>query len=562
MQARTSSGSTFLRSLSLMAIAGIAVAAPHAVAGDFCSIGDDICLIHPAFTVWYVDADKNQFGFENHGAQLGWDSDKPNFLAGEPRAAWANGRDDFFICRPNPSNATELDWYGRANLSTTGVGEIQWVGAFGLGGDHALIGDFQNSGDQIAVVGRRNGDLWFIVDSNRNMDHEEASDRKEIWNIPFGPNDRVLAGYFVDPNGEDLAVYRAGSNTWELYEQNPIWGVSDSPHVSFHFGSTGELPLTADFNGDGHADIAMWNSQYNRMFINLWETGAPNGGYGPDHDVDEVRDLSAEVNWVNTHYGTSAPWNIAALGLNFDDVQQDKPTPPPYVTWDDGRILCPSGGGTVTLSAWGQGKYKYVWSTGSCSGPTVAEGATVVLPAPTQTTTYYVHAETKGWCARPSTCNSVTLAVSDPPSVAIDPTDTSTCPGGTACFDVMVSGATWGVSYRWRRQGVPLYDGPTGWGSVVYGADSPNLCITGITANDLGSYDCVVSSTCGSDLSSTATLHECLADLDCSGFVDLDDYIEYIHAFEAGVNEADFDGSGFVDLEDFIAFVTAFEAGC
>ncbi len=54
----------------------------------------------------------------------------------------------------------------------------------------------------------------------------------------------------------------------------------------------------------------------------------------------------------------------------------------------------------------------------------------------------------------------------------------------------------------------------------------------------------------------------CAADFDASGFVDLDDYVAFVLAFESGGDEADFDHTGFVDLDDFVAFVLAFEAGC
>ncbi|MCC6426071.1 MAG: hypothetical protein IT435_04550 [Phycisphaerales bacterium] len=54
----------------------------------------------------------------------------------------------------------------------------------------------------------------------------------------------------------------------------------------------------------------------------------------------------------------------------------------------------------------------------------------------------------------------------------------------------------------------------------------------------------------------------CPADFDGSGFVDLEDFAAFVHAFEAGTDDADFDGSGFVDLDDYHAFVLAFEKGC
>ncbi len=55
---------------------------------------------------------------------------------------------------------------------------------------------------------------------------------------------------------------------------------------------------------------------------------------------------------------------------------------------------------------------------------------------------------------------------------------------------------------------------------------------------------------------------ECSADIDGSGFVDRDDFDDFVHAFEAGLPGADIDGSGFVDAADFTVFVEVFEAGC
>lgn len=54
----------------------------------------------------------------------------------------------------------------------------------------------------------------------------------------------------------------------------------------------------------------------------------------------------------------------------------------------------------------------------------------------------------------------------------------------------------------------------------------------------------------------------CPADLDGSGYADLDDFGLFIGVFQDGVLRADMDGSGFVDLEDLQEFVKAFESGC
>lgn len=52
----------------------------------------------------------------------------------------------------------------------------------------------------------------------------------------------------------------------------------------------------------------------------------------------------------------------------------------------------------------------------------------------------------------------------------------------------------------------------------------------------------------------------CPADFDKTGFVDTDDFDEYVRAFEAG--DADIDCSGFTDTDDYDYFVRLFEKGC
>ncbi len=55
---------------------------------------------------------------------------------------------------------------------------------------------------------------------------------------------------------------------------------------------------------------------------------------------------------------------------------------------------------------------------------------------------------------------------------------------------------------------------------------------------------------------------DCTADFDQTGFVDIDDYVAFVNAFELGDPACDVDGTGFVDTDDFDYFVCAFVAGC
>ena len=78
--------------------------------------------------------------------------------------------------------------------------------------------------------------------------------------------------------------------------------------------------------------------------------------------------------------------------------------------------------------------------------------------------------------------------------------------GQSAAFSVMEAPGYPGVSFQWRKNGTPLSDGATGFGSVVSGALTSTLTITSAAVADSGLYDCLLSNACGSSASATATL--------------------------------------------------------
>jgi hypothetical protein len=92
-------------------------------------------------------------------------------------------------------------------------------------------------------------------------------------------------------------------------------------------------------------------------------------------------------------------------------------------------------------------------------------------------------------CGYLRTSNSATLTLRSAPSVSDDPDSATICQGDQHQFCVSASGST-PLSYQWRRNG-----------SNIAGATSS--CYT---ATQAGSYDCVVSNSCGSDTSDDAVL--------------------------------------------------------
>ena len=78
--------------------------------------------------------------------------------------------------------------------------------------------------------------------------------------------------------------------------------------------------------------------------------------------------------------------------------------------------------------------------------------------------------------------------------------------GENVSLTVQAAAGYTGVTYGWRRNGVPLISGPSGNGSTIWGATSATLTLEQIALADSGSYDCVVSNPCGSVTSGAAIL--------------------------------------------------------
>lgn len=93
----------------------------------------------------------------------------------------------------------------------------------------------------------------------------------------------------------------------------------------------------------------------------------------------------------------------------------------------------------------------------------------------------------------------------DEPSFAAQPASLGILDGESAIFSVTVSG-TGPFSYSWRKNGLPLANGPSAGGGTISGADGPQLTITPASSLDAGSYDVVVTNACREATSQPAQL--------------------------------------------------------
>ncbi len=147
------------------------------------------------------------------------------------------------------------------------------------------------------------------------------------------------------------------------------------------------------------------------------------------------------------------------------------------------------------------------------------------------------------------------------PSVISQPVSQSIRATQTAIFSV--TGSSFGLQYRWLRNGIAMNDGGN-----VSGSATSVLTISGVTAADASSYRVRVTDACGSQvISNPATLTvTCVADLNGDGYVDDPDFTLFIRAYDTLLCPvlptpcpADFNLDGFVDDQDFQVFVVQYD---
>jgi photosystem II stability/assembly factor-like uncharacterized protein len=95
------------------------------------------------------------------------------------------------------------------------------------------------------------------------------------------------------------------------------------------------------------------------------------------------------------------------------------------------------------------------------------------------------------------------------PSITTSPSNQTVCSGSSAIFAVVAAGT--GITYRWRKGGMPLFDGGN-----ISGATTDHLTINPAATGDAGSYDVVVSGACNPPATSMAATLTVNAPPQCS----------------------------------------------
>ncbi|HZW08052.1 MAG TPA: immunoglobulin domain-containing protein, partial [Phycisphaerales bacterium] len=181
-----------------------------------------------------------------------------------------------------------------------------------------------------------------------------------------------------------------------------------------------------------------------------------------------------------------------------------------------------------------------------------------------------------------ATTVSTNLALWTPgkPTFYDQPDEQTVCDRQDAVFTIAAVSSN-AMTYRWKRNNVPLVDGPTPHGSTIVGAALPMLRVQQSTYQDEGIYTCTATNTCTAVTSDGARLiiGGCScgpADLGrtggipgADGALDNNDFVVFVDLFFQQHPAADFGTTGGVpgadgafDNNDFVVFIDVFFAGC
>jgi hypothetical protein len=176
--------------------------------------------------------------------------------------------------------------------------------------------DFDGDNKSDLAVFRPENGVWYLNQSTQGF-------RAIGWGMS---TDKIVPAKFNPDRTTDLAVFRDG--VWYVYNSfggNPI---------TVQFGQAGDIPVPADYDGDGAAEMAVYRPSNGTWYLWNWISqrfSAVQFGIAPDKPIPADYDGDGKTDLAVFRNGT---WYIQRSQLGFTGIAfgqaTDKPLPADY----------------------------------------------------------------------------------------------------------------------------------------------------------------------------------------------------------------------------------------
>ncbi|HOC17804.1 MAG TPA: FG-GAP-like repeat-containing protein [Vicinamibacterales bacterium] len=199
-----------------------------------------------------------------------------------------DGRADLAVWRPATGTWFILRSSGGYQRSSALV--VRW----GAATDQPVPADYDGDGRADLAVWRPGTGTWWILTSTSGFRTEDrlavAWGSGRLLDVP------VPADYDGDGRA-DLAVWRPGTGTWWILQSADGYSADAQVHVRWGLGSLDDVPVPADYDGDGRADLAVWRPGPGTWYF-LWSATGYSTWSSTQWGVRSAGDVPVLAGWA------------------------------------------------------------------------------------------------------------------------------------------------------------------------------------------------------------------------------------------------------------------------